>query len=208
MSQAIGLLGSGAQADEIESYLEDGQDVAFRAVSEKYLDPQKPNVINIKDTEKLSTPVIAAVGAPGLKRDMIGAWSGSQYRTLIAKDAHVDAGAQFGEGTVVSPMTVITTNVTLGNHVLVNIGATISHDVTVGDFTTISPGVHIAGKVKIGNGVFIGIGAVISNNLSIADGCVIGAGSVVIHDITKKNSVVVGVPAEIIRTNEDWLYEL
>ncbi len=62
--------------------------------------------------------------------------------------------------------------------------------------------------MNIGAGVFIGIGATIKNGLSIASGSVFGAGAVVIKNIETENCVYVGNPAKMLRTNEDWLYEI
>jgi len=209
MNQAVGLLGSGGQADEVESYLGPDRPVAFRAVSAEYLDGKAANQINLEQPgEQPDVPVIAAVGAPGLRREMVGKWPFDNYYTLVDEGALVDAQAKIGEGTIIAPMAVVTTNAVIGKHVIINIAATISHDAVIGDYVTISPGVNIAGRVTIGAGAFIGIGAVISNGVSIAAGCVIGAGAVVMEDITEANSVAVGVPAKVISRNEDWLHEL
>jgi sugar O-acyltransferase (sialic acid O-acetyltransferase NeuD family) len=209
MNQAVGLLGSGSQADEVESYLGPNQAVAFRAVSGEYLDGKTENQIDIgQPGDQQDVPVVAALGAPGLRRDMISKWPFDNYCSVIAEQARVDGKAKIGEGSVVAPMSVITTNAVIGKHVIINIGATISHDARIGDYVTISPGVHIAGRVTIGDGVFIGIGAAISNNVKIAAGSVIGAGAVVVDDITEENSVAVGVPAKVIKHNGDWLREI
>ncbi len=209
MTQEVGLLGSGAQADEIESYLEDGQTVVFRAVSPSFVDPNNPLSLNIEEArDRALTPVVVAVGAPAVKRDLVKQWPGRSFLSVVSKMAYVDDSLVIGDGSVISPLAVVTTNVTIGQHVIVNIGVSISHDVHIGDFVTISPGAHIAGNVTIEDGVFIGIGAVISNNVSIAEGSVIGAGAVVLHNITEKNSVAVGVPAQVIKHNEGWPSEL
>ncbi|HZL08158.1 MAG TPA: acetyltransferase [Candidatus Dormibacteraeota bacterium] len=209
MNQAVGLLGSGGQADEVESYLGQDQEVVFRAVSSGYLDGKAANQIDIAQPgERQDIPVIAALGAPDLRRDMVGQWPFDNYCTVIAEEARVDGKAKIGEGTVIAPMAVVTTNAVIGKHVIINIGATINHDAQIGDYVTISPGVHIAGRVKIGDGVFIGIGASIGNNVSVAAGSVIGAGAVVIEDITAENSVAVGIPAKVIKQNEGWLREI
>ena len=203
----IGLLGSGGQADETESYHSKDRTL-FRAVHPEYITAENEIEINNPDEEHKDVPVIAAVGAPGLKREMTEAWPGVHFETIIAKEAYVDESSEIGEGSVIAPRAVITTNVKIGKHVLVNVGSTISHDCEIGDFTSVSPGVHIGGNVIIGEGAFIGIGAVVSHNIHIASGVVIGAGAVVTKSIETENSVVVGVPAQIIKVNESWLREL
>lgn len=205
----IGLLGSGGQADEVESYLGGSDEVVFRAVSKDYLDGSNPKLIDIDQPgDNQAIEVVAALGAPGLRKKMVESWGGKKYATVISAAAHVDKGASIGDGSIIAPGAIITTNAKIGEHVIVNISATISHDAKIGNFVTISPGAHIAGRVTIGDGVFIGIGAVISNDVKIADGCVVGAGAVVLDDITEENSVVVGMPAKVIKQNDGWLSEI
>lgn len=207
MNTVIGLLGSGGQADEITSYLEDVE-VGFRAVDSEYLDPSDHDLIDIRSKEQTRLPVVVAVGAPALKKKMVDTWPGTTYFSLVSERAYVDDGTRVGEGAVVAPGATVTTNVAIGKHALINIGVTVSHDCKIGDFVTISPGVHIAGKVTIGDGVFIGIGASVSNGVTIASGSVIGAGAVVLEDVTEENSIVVGVPAKTVKRNEGWLSEI
>lgn len=207
--EKIGLIGSGGQADEAESFLTD-QEVAFRALSPEYLDPNDPSKINILDpTEYQRTlPVIAAIGAPALRRKLVEAWPGNRFETIRAELSYVDKTAKIGEGSIIAPRAVITTNVEIGKHAIINVAASVSHNCKLGDYVTVSPGAHIAGNVELGDGVFVGIGAIISNNIRIANGVVVGAGAVVIRDIDIENSVVVGSPAKIIKENEGWLSEI
>ena len=51
---------------------------------------------------------------------------------------------------------------------LVNIGATVSHDCVLGDHVTISPGANMAGRVTVGDGRFVGIGATLSDGVTWA----------------------------------------
>jgi sugar O-acyltransferase (sialic acid O-acetyltransferase NeuD family) len=205
----IGLLGSGGQADEVESYLGEGDEVVFRAVNKDYLDGSNPKMIDINEPgDNQETEVIAALGTPGLRKKMADNWPGKKYSKVVSSKALVDSKAEIGQGAIIAPGAVITTNAKIGEHVLVNVNATISHDCRIGDFVTISPGAHIAGRVTIGNGVFVGIGAVVSNDVKIADGVVIGAGAVVLDDINEANAVAVGIPAKVVKLNDGWISEI
>lgn len=201
----IGILGNGGQANELESYIRGS--VSFRAVDSGYVSEGLVDISSPTSDQK-NTQVIAAIGAPGLRKNVIERWKGSKYSKVIAVPSSVDESLKLGDGSFIAPGSVITTNVTIGEHTLINTGVTISHDVNIGDFATISPGANIAGNVTIGRGVFIGIGAVVSNGLHIADGVVIGAGAVVLKDIDEENSVHAGVPAKKIGQNEAWLHEI
>jgi sugar O-acyltransferase (sialic acid O-acetyltransferase NeuD family) len=101
---------------------------------------------------------------------------------------------QLGSGCIICPSTILTVNVKLGRHCIVNINCTIGHDVSVGDFVTINPGVNISGNVSIGANCNIGSNSVIRNGVTICDDVVIGAGSVVVIDITEPG-IYVGSPA-------------
>jgi sugar O-acyltransferase (sialic acid O-acetyltransferase NeuD family) len=202
---SFGLLGAEGQADETAEYALPDRP-AFRAVSREYLDASRNDLIDITtdDPALRSVPVVAAVGAPGLKRELVAAWGGSVYRTVVSSAAWVSPSAMIGEGCILAPLAAVTSRATLGDHVLINIGASISHDAVVGNFVTISPGSRIGGRVRIGDGVFIGIGATVSSDVVIASGTVIGAGAVVVHDIAEPG-VYIGVPARRLRVQEDWL---
>lgn len=207
--EKIGILGAGGQADEAESFLPPDS-VAFRAISKEYIKEPSENKIDIaspEDYQKI-VPVVAAIGAPEVRRKMVNEWPGQEYSTIIAEHAYVDRSSHIGEGSIIAPRAVITTGVEVGSHTIINVAATISHDCKLGNYVTVGPGAHIAGNVTIGDGAFIGIGAVISNNIFIAEGCVVGAGSVVIESINTPNTVVVGAPARSIRVNQGWLNEV
>jgi len=202
----IGMLGAGAQAREVASYLPSGTEV-FWAVSPEYFDEHALNQIDITapcPTDR-SAWVIGAVGAPAVRRKLISIWPGKNFATVVSPAAYVDPSCTIGAGTVVAPGAVLTVDVVLGEHCQVNIGATLSHDVHASSLVTICPGVHIAGRVRLGDGVFVGIGASISNDVTIASGVVIGAGAVVLTDVTTPNAVVAGVPAAIVGVRDGWL---
>lgn len=204
----IGILGSGGQADEAESYT--SRAVGFRALNEQYIDTENTSHINIltpTEYQKI-TPVVAAIGAPEIRRKMVEDWPGEEFATIKEETAYVDKSVEIGDGVIIAPRAVITTNVKIGDHSIINVAATISHNSELGPYSTIGPGAHIAGNVKLGAGAFIGIGATVSNGLEIAEGVVVGAGAVVVDNVTEANAVVVGVPARVIKINEGWLSEV
>jgi sugar O-acyltransferase (sialic acid O-acetyltransferase NeuD family) len=206
MPARIGLLGAGGQAREIRSYLPPGTK-SFCAVSSQYLDGDRTDQVDISAPPQgdLDTCVVGAVGAPALRRDLVAAWPGNRFATVISPAAYAHPSCTIGAGTVIAPGVVLTVDVTVGEHCLVNAGATLSHDVELASFVTVGPGAHVAGRVRLGDGVFVGIGATISNDVCIAAGVVIGAGATVLNDVHTPNAVVVGVPAKVVGVREGWL---
>jgi len=207
--EKIGILGAGGQADETESFLK-GKEVDFYALTKPYVDENNKKHIDIIIPEEYQRllPVVAAIGSPTVRKDMVERWAGDKFTTIIAEYAYVDKSSVIGEGSIIAPQAVITTNVEIGKHSIINVAASISHNCKLGNYVTVSPGAHIAGNVELGDGVFVGIGAIISNNIKIANGVVVGAGAVVIRNVDIENSVVVGSPAKIIKQNEGWLSEI
>lgn len=202
----IGLLGAGGQAREVASYLPPDTDV-FWAVSPDYVDAARSDHVDITAPSPAArgATVVCAVGAPALRRDLVAAWPGDRFATVISPAAYVDPSCTIGAGTVVAPGAILSVNVVVGEHCQVNIGATLSHDVRLASFVTICPGAHLAGWVRLGEGVFVGVGANISNDVTIASGVVIGAGATVLVDVTTPNAVVAGVPATVINIRDGWL---
>ena len=117
-----------------------------------------------------------------------------KHLSVILQD---DSTIRIGAGSILCAGTILTTDIQLGNHVLINLNCTIGHDTRVGDFTSMMPGVNVAGEVEIGRSVLVGSGANILNRVHIGDNSKVGMGSVVIHDV-EPGKTVVGVPARYI----------
>jgi sugar O-acyltransferase (sialic acid O-acetyltransferase NeuD family) len=107
-----------------------------------------------------------------------------------------------GEGVIICAGCILTNQITIGNHVIINLDVTIGHDSIIEDFCTLSPGVHISGRNKIGEGANVGTGAVTIQGIVIGRWSIIGAGAVVAQDIPDK-VVAVGVPAKPIKQVEE-----
>lgn len=102
-----------------------------------------------------------------------------------------------GDGTIICAGVILTTNISIGEFVHINLSCTIGHDAVIGNFTTISPGVHVSGKSKIDKECFIGTNATILENLSIPAFSIIGAGATVVKNIDVPGTYV-GTPAKLI----------
>ena len=121
-------------------------------------------------------------------KDKVSFFSYVDRRSFIGKYSEI------GEGSIICPQSLISTNVIIGNFVFINSGSQIGHNTTVGDFTSIMSNVNIGGECKIGESAFFGTGSILIPGRSICSKAVIGAGAVVIRDI-KTPSTYFGNPA-------------
>jgi acetyltransferase-like isoleucine patch superfamily enzyme len=116
-----------------------------------------------------------------------------QVRASMACRLEREGWTPHGRGVVIFPMVHIGSDMDIGSHVHVNVGAFMTRS-KVGDFTTVGPKATIGGDVTIGARCLIGANASIRNLVSICDDVTVGCGTVVVKDITEPG-VYVGNPA-------------
>jgi sugar O-acyltransferase (sialic acid O-acetyltransferase NeuD family) len=151
--------------------------------------------------------VVIAVGNPVYKRRIIGSInesSHSRFVTLKHPRCWVGRRVELGEGSILCAGVMVTTDVVLGHHVILNLNTTVGHDAVLEDLVTVAPGVNVSGNVRIGTGTDVGTGSSIIQGISIGPWSVVGAGSVVVRDLPR-DVTAVGVPARVIKTrDEGW----
>lgn len=119
------------------------------------------------------------------------------FATLIDPSVIISPFVTIGEGTMICAGSIVTVNIEIGRHVLVNWDCTVGHDSVIGDYCTISPSANICGNVHIGNCTEIGVGAQVIQNKSVAADSIVGGGAVVVRNIDKSGTYV-GVPAKLV----------
>ena len=103
-----------------------------------------------------------------------------------------------GEGVIICAGTIITVDVTIGNHEIINLDCTLGHDDIIHDYVTMYPSVNVSGCCEIGSGVELGTGMQILQGLTVADNVIVGASACVVKDINEAG-VYVGAPAKRIK---------
>ncbi|MEY8688681.1 MAG: acetyltransferase [Leptothrix sp. (in: b-proteobacteria)] len=151
--------------------------------------------------------VVLAVGAPAVRLRTVNDWkqvAASRYATLVHPRAWVGDHVAIGAGSIICAGALITTNISIGQHVHVNIGCTIGHDAVLDDFVTLNPSVNVSGNVHLGTGVDVGTRSVLIPHADVGEWSILGAGSVATKPLPS-NVTAVGSPAKVIKTrDEGW----
>ena len=145
---------------------------------------------------------VCAVGASRTREKIIGNLKivnpDIKFATLIDPSVEKSDLVSIGEGSIVCAHTIITVNISIGKHVIINLDCTVGHDAVLKDFVTLYPSVNVSGITQIGHAVELGTGMQIIQGKAIGDYSIIGAGAVVIKDIPEKCTAV-GSPAKPIK---------
>lgn len=125
--------------------------------------------------------------------------AGAQPFSIVAANSVQLAANQIGEGAILCPFSMVTSNARIGRFFHSNIYSYVAHDCVVGDFVTFAPGVMCNGRVHIENDVYVGTGVVIREGseerpIVIGEGAVVGMGAVVTKSVAP-HTTVIGNPA-------------
>jgi sugar O-acyltransferase (sialic acid O-acetyltransferase NeuD family) len=142
--------------------------------------------------------VVIAVGDPMTKKnisEIIGINNNIKFPLLIHPNIQIGRNVVIGEGSIICAGNIMTVDILLGRHTILNLSCTVGHDTVMGDFCSVMPGVNISGEVVIKDCVYIGTGAKIINQITIMENVTIGSGAVVTKNLAA-GITAVGVPAK------------
>ncbi len=118
----------------------------------------------------------------------------TKYFTWIHPTALIMGNdVEIGEGSFIGAYSILTTNIKIGNHAILNRGNHIGHDCEIGNYFSAMPGAIVSGNVKIYDLVYIGSNSSIKEKISIHSLVTIGLNSGVVKDI-EEPGVYAGVP--------------
>lgn len=121
-----------------------------------------------------------------------------QFATLIDPSVILSDRVTVGEGSIICAGSILTVDITIGKHVIINLDCTIGHDDIISDFVTIYPSVNVSGNVIVGTCTELGTGMQVIQGKKIGKESIVGAGAVVVKDIPEKCTAV-GSPAKPIK---------
>ncbi len=144
---------------------------------------------------------VISIGSPKIKEKIVNKlskFSNVHFATLIDPSVLYSDQIKIGEGSIICAGTIITVNIEIGKHVIINLDCTIGHDAIIENYVTILPSVNLSGNTVTKKYTTIGTGTKVIQGVTIGENVMIGAGTVVIRDI--ENSVTaVGNPARIVK---------
>lgn len=143
---------------------------------------------------------VCAVGSSNVRKKIIEKLKDTsvKFATLVDPSVLYLNSVKIGEGAIVCAGTIITVNVNIGDHVIVNLDCTIGHDAVIDDFVTIYPSVNVSGNVLIGECSELGTGTQIIQGKKVISNTIIGAGAIVVKDCIESGTYV-GSPAKKIK---------
>jgi sugar O-acyltransferase (sialic acid O-acetyltransferase NeuD family) len=120
---------------------------------------------------------------------------GGQFVNLLHPTAAIGPGCTLGSGIILCRNATITTNVTVGDHVHINLAATCGHDAAIGEGCTLSGHCDVTGHAILEKGVFLGSHASITPGVRVGEFAVVGAGSVAFRNVPSGQTLL-GVPGK------------
>jgi acetyltransferase EpsM len=195
MQKSIWIYGAGGMGKETLWLIKESLENSFTVLG--FIDDFKfnDNLFGVQITNSIDNDSICIIAiSDSMIRKKKSQLLDLEFVNIIHPDVYMHTSNILGLGNIISKGVILTVNVKIGNHTIVNINSTIGHDCILGDFVTIMFGVHISGNVKVGEGTLIGTGAVILPNITIGKWCKIGAGAVVTRNVPD-GKIYVGVPA-------------
>lgn len=187
----LALYGYGGHAREVAAQI--GEDIEFYVDDQYVSDIAKP----ISEFNPTTHYMMVAIGDSKSRFDAVQKLPKETiYFTFIHPTALIlDDNIEIGEGSFIGAYSILTTNIKIGKHTLLNRTNHIGHDTAIGDYFSAMPGAIISGNVTIHDCVYMGTNSSIKEKLSIHSLSTIGMNSCVVKNINEPG-VYVGIPAK------------
>ena len=192
----LALFGYGGHAREVAAQMGKDVNITF-FVDDIYA---KGNVKPISEFEPKKYLMMVAVADSKDRAEIVSKLpEGTEYFTFIHPTAQIMSDdVIIGEGSFIGANSILTTNIRMGNHAILNRGNHIGHDCIIGDYFSAMPGAIVSGNVHIGNMVYLGTNSSIIEKKYLLHDIKIGANGVVVKDIASSGTYM-GCPVKKIK---------
>ena len=210
--RSIVVCGTGAFARELYCWIKQSeihQDIKFKGfldIDEKLLVPFGLEKYYLGHEDKFVPKdrdfYLIAAGDVNIREVIYKKLKNKNYSffNYIHESVIIGEEVKFGEGNIVCPNSVLTTNINIDNCNIFNINCTVGHDVTISSFNTFNSHCDITGYSKIISNNYFGSRVTLLPKSKIGSNNKIAAGSVVYKGI-KNNCIYLGNPAIKISSN-------
>jgi sugar O-acyltransferase (sialic acid O-acetyltransferase NeuD family) len=190
----LALFGYGGHAREVAAQMQ--KEVTFFVNDEYANDVAKP-ISQFNPEEYI---MMVAVGDSRARFDIVQSLpKETTYFTFIHPTALLlSKDINIGTGSFIGAYSILTTNITIGDHAILNRGNHIGHDTEIGSYFSAMPGAIVSGNVKIYSMVYMGTNSSIKEKLSIHSLATIGSNTAVVKHIEEPGTYV-GTPAKKIK---------
>jgi sugar O-acyltransferase (sialic acid O-acetyltransferase NeuD family) len=191
------LIGNGGHAREVMSQM--GIELT-RFVSDEYWKEGDSKLLPISEFDPDKYVVMVAIANSKDREDVVKSLpEKTQYFTFIHPTAQIMSDdVIIGDGSFIGANSIITCNITLGKHSLLNRGVHVGHDSIIGDYFSAMPGSVVSGNVTLGDKVYLGTNSSIREKITICNDVIIGLNTGIVKDI-KDPGTYVGCPFKKIK---------
>ena len=190
----LALFGYGGHAREVAAQMQ--KEVTFFVNDEYANDVAKP----ISQFNPEEYTMMVAVGDSRARFDIVQSLpKETTYFTFIHPTALLlSKDINIGTGSFIGAYSILTTNITIGDHAILNRGNHIGHDTEIGSYFSAMPGAIVSGNVRIYSMVYMGTNSSIKEKLFIHSLTTIGSNTAVVKHIEEPGTYV-GTPAKKIK---------
>lgn len=140
--KCVVIVGAGGHAREVAEVLrqsrpEEELTLLGFVVDEPHLHSESVNGLPVLGdwswfggTDRRNLAIICAVGSPKIRKQLVerAMALGLSFARAVSLSAHVSPDAKIGDGVMMLASSVASTDCVIGEHAIVNVGATLSHD--------------------------------------------------------------------------------
>ena len=186
----LALFGYGGHAREVASQI--NEPIEF-FVDDEYSNEYAKPISSFNP--KIYSIMVAVADSRERKKIVETLPNDTKYFTFVHPTAlMMNKDIEIGEGSFIGAYSILTTNIKIGKHGILNRGNHIGHDCSIGDYFSAMPGSIVSGNVIIYDLVYVGTNASIKEKITIHSLTTIGLNSGVVKHI-EEPGVYVGTPA-------------
>jgi sugar O-acyltransferase (sialic acid O-acetyltransferase NeuD family) len=184
------LIGYGGHAREVMSQM-GKKFICF--VDDEYVD-ENTSPLSLFDPSEYE--VMVAIADPKVRYDIVSKLpKETKYFSFIHPSVLIMGDVKIDEGSFIGANSILTTNIKIGKHSILNRGNQIGHDSIIGDYFSAMPGAIVSGNVTIGNRVYLGTNSSVIEKTRLTDDVTIGSNGTIVSDINESGTYV-GVPVK------------